>query len=200
MSKSEIFISYAWKGDSEVIADALEKTFQQKDIKMIRDKTNLDYKGLIREFMQEIGLGKCVIIVISDKYLKSKNCMFELLEIAKNGDFYNRIFPIVLPDANIYDAVERLKYINYWDEKIEKLNQAIKNVKEVTNLQGITDEINLYRNIRNEISQLTDTIQNMNTLTVDEHLNTDFNPIITAIEKQLNQENPRLEDIEKKKQ
>ncbi|MDJ0598593.1 MAG: toll/interleukin-1 receptor domain-containing protein [Crocosphaera sp.] len=200
MSNSEIFISYAWKGDSEAIADALEKTFQQKDIKIIRDKTNLGYKGLIRKFMQQIGQGKFVIIVISDKYLKSKNCMFELLEIAKNGNFYNRIFPIVLPDANIYDAVERLQYVNYWDEKIENLNQAIKNVKEVTNLQGITEEINLYRDIRNKISQLTDTLQNMNTLTVDEHLNTDFNPIITAIEKQLNQENTRLEDVEKKKQ
>jgi tetratricopeptide (TPR) repeat protein len=139
--------------------------------------------------MQQIGQGKCVITVISDKYLKSKNCMFELLKIAKNGSFYNRIFPIVLQDAKIYDAVERLQYIHYWDEKIDRLNQGIKEVKELTNLQGITDEINLYRNIRNEISKLTDTLQNMNTLTVEAHVKTDFNDIITAIEQQLNEDN-----------
>ena len=37
--------------------------------------------------MQQIGQGKCVIAVISDSYLKSENCMFELVEIAKNGIF-----------------------------------------------------------------------------------------------------------------
>ncbi len=73
MPKSEIFISYAWGGESEEIANALESTFQKKGIKIVRDKTDLNYKGLIREFMQQIGEGKCVITVISDKYLKSNS-------------------------------------------------------------------------------------------------------------------------------
>ena len=188
MPKSEIFISYAWGGESEEIANALESTFQKKGIKIVRDKTDLNYKGLIREFMQQIGEGKCVITVISDKYLKSKNCMFELMEIANNNNFYDRIFSIVLKDAQIYDVIERLQYIKYWDEKVEKLNEAMKGVKELTNLQGITDEINLYRNIRNEIAKLTDILQNMNTLTVEMHREEDFGEIIAAIEKRLNSE------------
>jgi hypothetical protein len=52
---------------------------------------DLGYKGLIKDFMRQIGRGKCAIAVISDKYLKSENCMFELVEIAKNGDFYDWI-------------------------------------------------------------------------------------------------------------
>ena len=43
--------------------------------------------------MQEIGRGRCIITVISDKYLKSPNCMYELVQIAENGQFYDRIFP-----------------------------------------------------------------------------------------------------------
>jgi hypothetical protein len=42
-------------------------------------------------------------------YPFSCNCMFELIEIAQNGDFYDRIFPIVLPDAQIYNPKDRLK-------------------------------------------------------------------------------------------
>ena len=52
--------------------------------------------------MQQIGQGNCILVIISDKYLKSENCMFELLEIANHGDIYDRIFPIVLGDANIH--------------------------------------------------------------------------------------------------
>jgi internalin A len=51
---------------------------------------------LIKEFMQRIEKGKCVIVVISDRYLKSPNCMYERVQIANNGEFDNRIFPIVL--------------------------------------------------------------------------------------------------------
>ncbi len=35
--------------------------------------------------------------------------MFELIEIAQNGDFDDRIFPIVLTDAKIYNPKDRLK-------------------------------------------------------------------------------------------
>jgi hypothetical protein len=107
--------------------------------------------------------------------------MFELLEIARNGDFYDRIFPIVLRDAKIYDPVERLNYIKYWDGKIEELNKAIKEVRVITKLKGITDDINLYTDIRNKIAELTDILQNMNSLTVEMHREADFGQIIAAI-------------------
>ncbi|MEO5998942.1 MAG: hypothetical protein ABIN89_19385 [Chitinophagaceae bacterium] len=46
--------------------------------------------------MKRIGTGKAVVVVIGDRYLKSPYCMFELLEIYRNRDFIDRIFPIVL--------------------------------------------------------------------------------------------------------
>lgn len=51
--------------------------------------------------MERIGRGKGVIVVISEKYLKSENCMFELVQISKHQQFADRIFPIVLNNANI---------------------------------------------------------------------------------------------------
>ncbi|HJW28450.1 MAG TPA: toll/interleukin-1 receptor domain-containing protein, partial [Saprospiraceae bacterium] len=127
-NEPEVFISYAWGGESEQIVNELQRALQARHLTIVRDKQNLGYKGSIREFMQRIGKGRYVIVVISDKYLKSENCMFELLEIAEHGDFYRRIFPVVLNDANIYRPVNLLAYVKHWKNEKDELNQALKEV------------------------------------------------------------------------
>ena len=180
----EIFISYAWGGESEAFVNKLDTTLQAQGITIIRDKRDLGFKGLIKEFMQRIGCGNCVIAVISDKYLKSPNCMFELAEVAANGEFYDRIFPIVLSDAKIYKSVARLVYIKHWDQEIQELNEAMQGVSQ-DNLQGIREDMDLYRRIRTTIAQLTDTLKNMNTLTPDLHSDSEFAALIAAIAQRL---------------
>ena len=117
MNQPEIFLSYAWGGESETIVNDLDSAFKAKGIVLIRDKRDLGFKGMITEFMQRIGKGQAVVVVISDKYLKSPYCMFELLEIYRNLDFKERIFPIVLSDANIFDPEPRMEYYEVWKLK-----------------------------------------------------------------------------------
>ena len=178
--KKEIFFSYAWRGESENIVNKIDQAFQKRGAKVIRDKRDLNYKGSIKEFMERIGRGQGIVVVISDKYLKSKNCMFELIQIAENKQFKDRIFPVVLSDAVIYDAVKRIEYIRYWEAKKKELDAAIKSVGS-ENLQGITDDINLYDTIRDEIAKLTDILQDMNTLTPDMHRDSDFQTLYDAV-------------------
>ena len=182
--EKEIFISYAWGGESENFANNLDQTLQAKGITIIRDKRDLGYKGLIKQFMERIGQGKCVIVVISDKYLKSSNCMFELVEIAANGKFYDRIFPIVLADAQIYKSVQRLKYIKHWEDEIKELDEAMRGVS-AANLQGFREDIDLYTMIRNTIAEITNLLKDMNTLTPDIHSQSEFEQLIKAIEDSL---------------
>jgi len=186
--EKEIFISYAWRGESEEFINRLDEVFQSQGITIVRDKRDLGYKGLIKEFMERIGRGKCVIIVISDRYLKSPNCMYELVQIAKNGEFYNRIFPIVLADAKIYDPVDRIDYIFHWQEKINEFETKLKRITSSANLPSLRSAIDEYTEIRATIDGLTDTLQNMNTLTPDIHSESEFNHLISAIQQQLNQE------------
>lgn len=112
--KREVFISYAWGGESEEIADALERAFKEKGVVIRRDKRDVGFKGSIGAFMDELGEGKSVVLVISEKYLKSANCCYELVRISNRGAFKDRIFPIVLTDAKIYDPAERLRYVQHW--------------------------------------------------------------------------------------
>ena len=183
-SAPEIYLSYAWGGESEELVNQLDAAFQARGVVMIRDKRNLGYKGLIKEFMERIGRGKCVVTVISDKYLKSPNCMFELVQIAQSGRFYDRIFPIVLSNAQIYRPIERIKYVQHWETEIRELDEAMRGVG-AANLQGFREEIDQYTQIRNTIAELTGILKNMNTLTSEMHSQAEFEILFRAIEQKL---------------
>ncbi len=179
-----VFISYAWGGEREGIVNQIDQALQKRGIKIIRDKRNLGYKGSITGFMERIGLGNCVIVVVSDKYLKSPNCMFELVEIADGKQFHDRIFPVVLADANIYDPIKRIEYVKYWEVKRAELAEAMKTL-DPANLQGIREDMDLYDRIRDKVSGLTSILKDMNTLTPEMHQEADFSHLYDAIEKRM---------------
>ncbi|MDJ0599376.1 MAG: toll/interleukin-1 receptor domain-containing protein [Crocosphaera sp.] len=183
----EIFVSYAWERQSQEIVEQLSIAFKTKGINLIKDKQNLAYKESITDFMKCISKSNIIIVVISDQYLKSENCMFELIEIDKNGDFIARIFPLVLDDANIYNAVGRLGYIHYWEAKINNLENMMKKGG-LDNLQGITDDLNLYKEIRQKIAKITDTLKTINNLTTNRHQQSNFEEVIEAVETRLNED------------
>ena len=189
-----VFISYAWGEERENIVNQLDQALQECGIKIIRDKRDLDYKGSINSFMERIGNGDCIILVISDKYLRSPNCMFELVEIAENKQFQDRIFPIVLPDADIYNPVRRIQYIKHWEEKRTELADAIKTL-DPANLQGIREEMDLYDRIRDKVSGLTSILKNMNTLTPEMHQESDFQELFRMIEDRLKDKRGQLEEM-----
>ncbi|CAG0969049.1 hypothetical protein ANAEL_01076 [Anaerolineales bacterium] len=179
-----VFISYAWGEDTherEAIVNQLDLSLQRRGVTIIRDKRDLGYKGMIRDFMKRIGEGYCVIVVISDKYLRSKNCMFELVEIAANKDFSDRIFPIVLADAKIYEATDRIDYLKYWEQKKTELNEKMRGLSDLAHITGISEELNDYDNFRDEIDRLTTVIKNMNTLSPDILKDSDFQQLYDAL-------------------
>ncbi len=181
MDQQQVFISYAWGGESELVADELQEILNANSFVLVRDKTDLAFKGLIREFMERIGQGNLVVLVISDKYLKSKNCMFELLEVAKKGEFHDRVFPIVLPDARIYDAFSLIDYVDYWEQQTKALNAKIKSIDSLADTRKILEELDLYADIRGAIDDLAGKIGNMNTLSLEIMRERKYLPLLDAL-------------------
>ena len=176
----EVFISYAWGDESEAIANKLDQAFQLRGVIIVRDKRDLGFKGRIKEFMETIGRGKCVIVIISEKYLKSENCLFELLQVAKQGDFAERVFPVVLDDARIYKPLDRIRYVQFWEEQTKQLDEAIRSVSSV-NLQGFREDIDLYSEIRNHLPRLADILKDMNALTSQIQGDSGFSELFDAV-------------------
>lgn len=193
--ENAVFVSYAWEGESESTVDELERAFAERGIRIVRDKKDLGYKGSIEEFEQRIGRGKCIVLVINDKYLRSEHCMYELAEINENQGLRERVFPIVLSNARIYKAIDRLSYIKYWDEQIEQLSQAIKEVKLVTNLAGIAADLDKYARIRASFDHLTDLLGDMNALTPEIHTDSGFATLISAVESMSAPKPPALKAV-----
>jgi nucleoside phosphorylase len=185
-----VFVSYAWGGESERTVGELEKSFSKRGIKIVRDKKDLGYKGSIDEFEQRIGQGQCVVLVISDKYLRSEHCMNELVEVNNNRTLRERVFPIVLPDAHIYKAIDRLAYIRHWEMQIKELNQAIKEVDTLTNLDAITADLDKYARIRGSFDNLVDLLSDMNTLTPEIHAESDFSVLVDAVKQTISKSKP----------
>jgi hypothetical protein len=187
----QVYISYNWQEDSNEMANQLVQAFAAKGIEIIRDKTHTTYKDSIKNFMRQIGQGKCVVAVISDRYLKSENCMFELVEIARNGDFYQRIFPIILPDARIHKDFERIDYLKYWEDEKAKLQAKYKQI-DLAKTNSIMATLNLYDEIRGNIDNLTNILKDMNTLNIDLHRQSEFAAMIKAVETKLAEDSQNI--------
>jgi len=73
---------------------------------ILRDSNVLRSGELISGFTKRIGLADCVIVVLSDKYLRSPYSMTELHSIyqrsvGEKADFLRRIISLTLTDAQI---------------------------------------------------------------------------------------------------
>ncbi len=183
--KKSVYLSYAWGGSSENMANQIDAALQARGIPMLRDKRDIGFKGPIKDFMKDLSQGKAIVVVISEKYLKSENCMFELVHIAQNGAFADRIFPIILSDAKIYKAIHRARYAKHWESEINELDAAIKDLGSTANTQSLQKDLNLYTDIRGVIDQLADILSDMNALTPDLHQESEFSELIKAIEQKL---------------
>ena len=131
----EVFISYAWGDVSpegkerqqivDWLVDALRK--HPEPITVHIDRDEMRPGDLISTFMDRLAAGDRVIVVISDKYLRSEYCMYELFKIYQNcrnkaEDFLRRIIPVILPDAGLSGGTAaRLKPAEEWDKQRKEL-------------------------------------------------------------------------------
>lgn len=140
----DIFLSYSWK--SKEIANKIYHDLNFIGLNVIKDDHKLRYKDKLSSFMKTIRNADYAILIICEDYLKSTNCMTEILEIQKDDDIWNKILPVISKDANIYDLEGRIKYVNYWQEKTQKIESLIKNLDPI-NATATYEELKSYKSI-----------------------------------------------------
>lgn len=127
--KSAAYISYAWKDEENVnredFVDLIyDELVDRHGVNIFRDRNVLTIQDSIESFMNRIGRGKAVLIVVSDKYLKSEYCMYEAWQIYKNNNFNDRVFIAVLPDVDLSNEGIN-NYIAFWVGKKDSLGTKI---------------------------------------------------------------------------
>lgn len=118
-----VFLSYCW-ADTE-IANQIDNYLKSKEIVISRDVRDVDHWQSLKEFMQTIREKDYAILLVSDSYLKSVNCMYEVLEVMKERQYSKKIMPVVT-NKDIYSFDEQCKYVAYWQDEAKKLHESIK--------------------------------------------------------------------------
>jgi internalin A len=113
------FVSYAWRDDTSPAGLMREQQVDQaceaacgRGITILRDKDVLHPGDSIERFMRDIGAGDRIFVFLSDKYLKSPFCMFELHEVWRQSRqdaevLRDRLRLWTLGDANIRTPEDR---------------------------------------------------------------------------------------------
>lgn len=177
----KIFISYSW--NNEIEADEIDKAFKNKGIVLTRDKRHLEYKQSIQDFMKSIRTHDYAILLISHDYLTSENCMYEFLEVFKEEDVMKKILPVILTDY-FFDSNFKMKYIKYWNKKVNETKNKIDEIYREGLLEHLEDEakkLKKYQKISLEIADIIGNLQTKKMVKFSEESTNNFENIFKAI-------------------
>lgn len=153
-----MFVSYCQR--DSVYADNIDLHFKGKNITIHRDIREISAWKSIREYMNSIRDMDYAILIITDNYLKSFNCMYEVLELIKDNNYESKIFPVVVENG-IYSAIGRIPYIKYWEHKFEELKNHISQINFI-NTGNLIDDLKRTQNICSSIEEFLRKVADMN--------------------------------------
>jgi internalin A len=165
-----VFVSYKQSEESIRLVDQIENTLRDHKIDLLRDVNEVGYRDSFTKFMERLGGGDAIVVVLSNGYFESANCMFELTAIAERGDLRVRIHPIVLKDARIFQAEDRARVRGYWDQRLSDLKE-----------HGDLQDRARFERYRNDVGRLMQTVTDMNMLKAGDS----FKPIVEQLEKDI---------------
>jgi internalin A len=173
VAETEYFISFAWGDDKSpegrgAIVDRLCAEAETRGLRILRDSDILHFGERITLFMRRIGKGDRVFIILSEKYLQSPYCMFELCEMwhysrGDEADFRRRVCIYTLPGTPGRSPIERTRHAEYWKNQHDELKAAIK--KSASETIGVQDFAqfklmgDFYRHVGDILYTMFDTIQ-----------------------------------------
>ncbi len=169
----EIFVSYCWSDDESVedvdqgLVTSLCRILDNHGYVVVRDKEKCGYKASLSEFMDELGRSRAVIVIISESYLRSVNCMHELSLIYINKDMDQRMFPLVLPQTKIFSPVDRLDIVKYWQQRHDDLCARVSQALPDISQNGISSDLAKCRTIRNSVDEILGVLSDLNAATYE---------------------------------
>lgn len=176
--KKRIFISYQWL--DKVAANKLYVYLNAYGYSPAMDDHQLSFKDSIASFMESIRSSDFAVLIISDKYLKSENCMIEVLHLLRDRNSKDKILPIRHEDVRIFKTVDRLNYVKYWETQVKEREKMLEGVEPTNAIEEIK-KLRVAKQIHQNISDFLSDIADMITNTIEEQEKTDYQDIINFI-------------------
>jgi internalin A len=137
--KPEVYVSYAWGDDTPdgklrgEVVDRLCDSLRGDGFEVQRDRDVMRPGDLISRFIHDIVNAKFVVAIVSEKYLRSPYCMFEIYKVfqACQGDtdkLLQRVLPVVLPEVRLAGLKQRAPYLKHWKEERETAEELLRDL------------------------------------------------------------------------
>lgn len=190
-----IFLSYCHK-DVDV-ADCLEENMEpyiRDKAKITRDIRDVEYHESFKHFMQSIEKHEYVITLISDNYLKSRNCMYEMLEVVKDSNFSEKLLFVVLGNddvkyyknepvesigADVYSVSGQAKYSKYWSNVDKKLDTEINEISNPMYAIAQIKEKRIVQKILLDLPEFLEFVRDNKGISLSEHIEKGFSDMIS---------------------
>ena len=156
--EATVFLSY--RRTNSDTADSIERRLSEAGLIVKRDIRDIPRWKSIRTFMQSIRDQDVAVLLISDEYLKSHACMYEVMEIMKEKNYHGRILPVVI-EHGIYNKEKCTEYIAHWQRETEQYKAAMHAI-EPENQAGMPEELRQMKHIAASIGEFLQTVADMN--------------------------------------
>ncbi|MGN7863537.1 TIR domain-containing protein [Chryseobacterium sp. 22458] len=180
-SPKNIFVSYSWK--QKETASKLYNFLKVKGYNPSMDDHNLAYKDKISTFMESIRACDYAVLIISDDYLKSLNCMTEVLHILNERESYSKILPIRHENVKIFNGNDRIKYIHFWKTQVEESTALIENLDRISTIEE-SKKLKIASRIYQDIGDFLNTIADMITFTIEKEEEVSYHNLLDYMEKE----------------
>lgn len=196
-----MFLSYCQKdkGIANIVEEKLKEN--EKRLVIFRDIREVEYRDKFSEFMQTISDKDFVLSIVSDRYLKSRNCMYEMSELMRDRKYESKLLFIIvsdsdkkyylsedLPDdekqgvgAHIYDVGQQTEYIMYWQEKEQEMKNLIEKIGNPLMSTNQISELEVIKTIELKTRDLMSTLFDRKGISFEEMVKTNFIDIINTI-------------------
>ena len=167
-------VSYAWKEERSADPERTGKVelfctrLTEAGRSIIRDTAHVALGDRLSGFMRQIGNSDRIYVFLSDAYLKSPNCMYELLTIWNtSGDdeeqFRLRTRVYTMPGTDVFSIPARLKYAAHWKKQLAETQQVINengvDVLGPTDLKHFKQMQDFAHHVNEMLAQIVDILQ-----------------------------------------
>ena len=190
----KVYISYSWKQPiKSIVKNWMCPCMDEADLEYIIDEKDCGYGEDIERFEHEIGEADNVLIVLSDSYFHSINCMFELALIIEHGMYNKRPIWLSIDDFNRSDATYD-EICDYWKKQMKETNEHIKMSGDMS--KPYQEKLKKMELIKKYFQDAWSEICKRNTLNFEEVSKEHFRKLIALIQQRQLVEDETMREIE----
>lgn len=160
------FLSYSHENKDEAVSIS-ERLATESDITLTIDAIDLAPYSSPKTFMESVREHDAVLHLISPAFLRSFNCMRELLEFMKDdmerNHYRERTVPLILSgspnDLDLFDKKSQIQIVDYWWEQRRELEDEIGARKELgAALDELRSDLTVMRDIGEKVMRFMRTV------------------------------------------